>query len=182
MGLFDGFEAGWNSFKNNELKTITKAAEDTGKVLVSPNPVVKAILNPEKAWNDPASVLPFEIGSNGPVVKDLDTQWKEVGDDYTNRVKKNVDILISPNPIISAVTGHADDIINIDKPAQEKWDNVTETVDNTIVQPVVKETEKITETVKETVTNVTKGVTDALPVIAIGGAVVLVVSLLLGRR
>lgn len=175
MGLFDGFEAGWNSFKDNELKTITKAAEDTGKVLVSPNPVVKALTNPKKAWEDPASVLPIEIGSNGPVVKDLDTQWKETGEDAKNT-------LLAPNPIISLVTGNIEDAIPGGKTAEEKWNNVTETVDNTVVQPIVKETEKITETVKETVTNVTKGVTDALPIIAIGGAAVLVFSLLLGRR
>jgi len=94
--------------------------------------------------------------------------------------------LTSPNPVISTVTGHTDDILNPDKTAQEKWENVTETtketVDQTIVQPVVKETEKIKETVKETVNNVTKGVGDALPIIAIGGAAVLVVSMLLGRR
>ena len=183
MGLFDGFEAGWNSFKNNELKTITKAAEDTGKVLVSPNPIVKAITNPKKAWEDPASVLPIEIGSNGPVVKDLETQWKETGEDAANT-------LLSPNPIISLVTGNTEDAIPGGKTAAEKWENVTETVNEevvqpineTVVQPIIKETEKITETVKETVTNVTKGVTDALPIIAIGGAAVLVVSLLLGRR
>ena len=182
MGLFDGFEAGWNSFKNNELKTITKAAEDTGKVLISPSPIVKVITNPQKAWEDPTSVLPIEIGSNGPVVKDLDEQWNEVKEDYKKEVEQNINLLTSPNPLISAVTGNSDDILNFDKPATEKWENVTETVNETVVQPIVKETEKITETVKETVTNVTKGVTDALPIIAIGGAAVLVVSLLLGRR
>lgn len=168
MGLFDGFEAGWNSFKNNELKTITKAAEDTGKVLVSPNPVVKAIVNPVKAWNNPASLLPVEIGSNGPVVKDLDTQWKETGDDAVNT-------LLSPNPLISAATGNIEDAIPGGKTAAEKWDNVTSSVDEKVVTPVK-------ETVQETITNVTKGLGDALPILAIGGAAVLVVSLLLGRR
>lgn len=168
MGLFDGFDAGWNSFKNNELKTITNVA-------FAPNPIVKAISNPKKAIDDPASVLPIEIGSNGPVVKDAGETWKETGDDAVNT-------LFSPNPIISAVTGNTEDIIPGGKSSGEKWENVTETVDNTVVQPVIKETEKIKETVKETVTNVTKGVSDALPIIAIGGAAVLVVSLLLGRR
>lgn len=181
MGLFDGFEAGWNSFKNNELKTITKAAEDTGKVLISPSPIVKAITNPKKAWEDPASLLPIEIGSNGPVVKNLDEQWNEVKEDYKEEVKQNIDLLTSPNPIISAATGNADDILST-KPATEKWENVTETIGDVVIEPIKDETEKITNTIKETFTNVTKGVTGALPIIAIGGAAVLVVSLLLGRR
>ena len=177
MGLFDGFEAGLNSFVNNEWKQVEKAAVNTGKVLVSPSPLVKAITNPEKVWNDPASLLPVD-----PDIKDLDEQWNEVKEDFNKEVKQTVNFLTSPNPLISAATGNADDILNFDKPASEKWENVTTSVNETVVQPVVKETEKITETVKETVTNVTKGVTDALPIIAIGGAAVLVVSLLLGRK
>lgn len=177
MGLFDGFEAGWNSFKNNELKAITKAAEDTGKVLISPSPIVKAITNPTKIWEDPASLLPIEIGSSGPVVKDVEEQWKEVGDDYEDRVKKNVDILTSPNPLISAATGNVDDIFS-DKPAAEKWGDVVSPIEN-----VVKDSgETVKKTVTETIGNVTKGFSEALPVLAIGGAAVLLVSLLLGRR
>lgn len=182
MGLFDGFEAGWNSFVNNEWKAVEKAATDTGKVLVSPSPMVKAVLDPKKALEDPSSLLPFEIGSKGPVVKDLNEQWGEVKDDYVAKVERNVNIITSPNPLISVATGNSDDALNFDKPAEEKWENVTTSVNETVVQPVVKETEKIKETVKETVNNVTKGIGDALPLIAIGGAAVLVVSLLLGRR
>ena len=167
MGLFDGFSAGWDSFKNNELKT-------AGNVLLSPNPVVKALTNPQKVIENPSSLLPSTT--------DAGKQWEEVGNDAANT-------LLSPNPIISAVTGNAGDILS-NKPAADKWDNVTGTVneevvkpiDETVVQPIIKETEKITETVKETVTNVTKGVGEALPVLAIGAAAVLGVSLLLGRR
>lgn len=174
MGLFDGFEAGWNSFKNNELKA-------TKDVLLSPSPITKFVTNPQKAIEDPSYLLPVALGNNGPVVKDLDEQWNEVKQDYKEEVKQNIDLLTSPNPLISAATGNADDILS-DKSASEKWENVTTSVDNNVVQPVIKETEKITETVKETVNNVTKGIGDALPIIAIGGAAVLVVSLLLGRR
>lgn len=182
MGLFDGFEAGWNSFVNNEWKAVTETAGDVGKALISPSPMVKAVLDPKKAWEDPSSLLPFEIGSKGPVVKDLNEQWGDVKDDYVAKVERNVDIITSPNPLISAATGNADDILDINKSAEDKWDNVTNSVDEQVVQPVIKETEKITETVKETVNNVTKGIGDALPLLAIGGAAVLVVSLLLGRR
>jgi hypothetical protein len=161
MGLFDGFDAGWNSFKNNELKTITNVA-------FAPNPIVEAITNPKKAIDDPASVLPIEIGSKGPVVKDAGETWKETGNDAVNT-------LFSPNPIISAATGNTEDVIPGGKTATEKWDNVTSSVDEKVVTPVK-------ETVQETITNVTKGLGDALPILAIGGAAVLVVSLLLGRR
>jgi len=167
---------------------ITDIGGKVGETLISPSPIVKLVTNPQKAWEDPSTLLPDTVRSlgNGGPVRSVDEQWKEVGEDYVNRVKDNVDLLISPNPVLSIATGNGGDIINLDKTAQEKWENVTETtketVDQTIVQPVVKETEKIKETVKETVNNVTKGVGEALPIIAIGGAAVLVVSLLLGRR
>lgn len=155
MGLFDGFEAGWNSFKNNELK----AAKN---IVLAPSPITKFVTNPEKAIKDPSYLLP--LGNNGP--RSLEDQWNEVKEDYTQRVKQNIDFLTSPNPLISAATGNSDDIIST-KPSSEKWNNVLT---------------KTKDTVKDTVNNVTKGVGEALPIIAIGGAAVLVVSLLLGRR
>ena len=177
MGLFDGFNAGWNSFVENELNA-------TKNVLLSPNPVVKAIFDPLAAMNNPASLLPSTTD------KGLEENWNEMEE-------KAADVLLSPNPLISAVTGNYDDIIPGGKSAEEKWDNVVDTVEENIVDPVVNETEKtvenivnetektvetVKETFKETVTNVTKGVGDALPIIAIGGAAILGLSLLLGRR
>lgn len=162
---------------------ITDIGGKVGETLISPSPVVKLVTNPVKAFEDPSTLLPDTVralGNGGPI-RSVDEQWKEVGEDYVERVQKNVDLLVSPNPIISAVTGNGGDIVS-DKPAEEKWQNVTETVDETVVQPVIKETTKITETVKETVNNVTQGIGQALPIIAIGGAAVLAVSLLLGRR
>lgn len=162
--------------------SITNFGGKVGETLISPSPIVKLVTNPQKAIEDPKSLLPDTIkplGNDGP--RTVKEQWQEVGTDYVDRVKKNVDLLVSPNPVISAVTGNGGDIVS-DKPAKEKWENVTETVDNTVIQPVVKETTKITETVKETVNNVTQGIGQALPIIAIGGAAVLAVSLLLGRR
>lgn len=177
MGWFDGLSAGWNSFVENELNT-------TKNVLLSPNPVVKAILDPQAAIDNPSSLLPSTTDQG------LEESWNEVKDDYVAKVERNVDILTSPNPLISAATGHADDILDFGKSAGEKWDNVTNTVndevvkpiDETVVQPIIKETEKITETVKETVNNVTKGVGDALPIVAIGAAAVIGLSILFGRK
>lgn len=169
----------WGEIGSN----ITNFGGKVGETLISPSPIVKLVTNPTKAFEDPKTLLPdtiLALGNGGPV-RSVEEQWREVGNDYVDRVKKNVDLLVSPNPIISAVTGNSSDIVS-DKPAQEKWENVTETVDQTVIQPVVKETTKITETVKETVNNVTQGIGQALPIIAIGGAAVLAVSLLLGRK
>ena len=59
--------------------------------------------------------------------------------------------------------------------SKERLDTVvnttTTTIDRTIVQPV-----------KETVTNVTKGISEALPIVAIGAGGLILASLLLGRR
>lgn len=167
----------WGDIGSN----ITNFGGKVGETLISPSPIVKLVTNPQKAIENPKSLLPDTILGNGGPVRSVEEQWQEVGNDYVDRVKKNVDLLISPNPVISAVTGNSGDIVS-DKPATEKWENVTETVDQTVIQPVVKETTKITETVKETVNNVTQGIGQALPIIAIGGAAVLAVSLLLGRR
>ena len=164
--------------------SITNFGGKVGETLISPSPLAKLVTNPKKAIEDPKTLLPDTIqalGNGGPV-RTVAEQWQEVGEDAKN-------FLLSPNPIIQVATGNAGDIFS-GKSYQEQWGNVTSSVDEkvvqpvneTVVQPVIKETEKIKETVKETVTNVTKGVSEALPIIAIGGAAVLAVSLLLGRR
>lgn len=169
----------WGNIGSN----ITNFGGKVGETLISPSPIVKLVTNPTKAFEDPSTLLPDTVralGNGGPV-RSVEEQWKEVGKDYEERVKKNVDILVSPNPLLQVATGNGGDIVS-DKTAEEKWQNVTGTVDQTVIQPVVKETTKITETVKETVNNVTQGIGQALPIIAIGGAAVLALSLLLGRR
>ena len=167
----------WGDIGSN----ITNFGGKVGETLISPSPIVKLVTNPQKAIEDPKTLLPDTILGNSGPVRSVEEQWQGVGEDYVNRVKKNVDILVSPNPLLQVATGNGGDIVS-DKSATEKWENVTETVDETVVQPVIKETTKITETVKETVNNVTQGIGQALPIIAIGGAAVLAVSLLLGRR
>lgn len=168
----------WGEIGSN----ITNFGGKVGETLISPSPIVKLVTNPKKAIEDPKSLLPDTILGNGGPIRSPQEQWEEVGKDYVDRVKKNVDILVSPNPLLQVATGDGIGELASDKTAQEKWENVTETVDETVVQPVIKETTKITETVKETVNNVTQGIGQALPIIAIGGAAVLAVSLLLGRR
>lgn len=160
MGLFDGFEAGWNSFKNNELKAagdFLLAPNPIVKPLLAPNPIVKAITNPQKAIEQPETLLP--LGNNGPV-----EQWEEVGEDAANT-------LLAPNPLISLATGNGGDIPQTDKPAADKWQNVAD-----------KTVNKAGDVVKETIQNVTQGVGSALPILAIGGGVILAASLLFGRK
>ena len=123
MGLFDGFEAGWNSFKNNEGKKI-------------------------------------------------------------------IDTITKPNPLIQIATGNADNILS-DKSAAEQWDEVKNSdlvkdPVNTVTNTVTNVTKEVSNTVEkyviEPAQNVVKGVGEALPIIAIGGGAILVLSVLLGRR
>ena len=184
MGLFDGFKAGWDSFKNNELKTVAN-------VVTSPNPIIQLATgnagdifdtgkSNEEKWENvgetlvsPNPIIQLATGNAGDIVSDnsLSEEWGNVGE-----------TLVSPNPIISLVTGNADDILS-DKPATEKWHETTTVIEKTIVQPVENTIEKtIVQPVKETVQNVTKGVDEALPIVAIGAAAVIGLSILFGRK
>ncbi len=71
--------------------------------------------------------------------------------------------------------------VNPTKEAVKAWEATTEVVTNT-AETVADTSNKVVDTVKETVQNVTKGVSGALPVLAIGGAAVLLGCLLLRRR
>lgn len=158
----------WGDIGSN----ITNFGGKIGETLISPNPVIKLITNPQKAIEQPETLLPAPIrplGNDGPI-KPAD-EWKTVAEDAGNT-------LLAPNPLISAVTGNAGDILQTNKPASEKWENVS----NTVTETVNNTTETVKETVKETIQNVTKGVGSALPVLAIGGAAILGLSLLFGRR
>ena len=159
MGLFDGFEAGFNSFKNNELKK----ASDWAVSLV-PDAQKKEIANwvkenPEKAKK--------------AVKKPFDTAVEQV---YRLKAgKANI------SPVLDNATT---DFILSDGPSNPviPIGDTGPTVKDEVVPAVIDGGEKVTETVKETVTNVTKGIGEALPILAIGAAAVLGVSLLLGRR
>lgn len=188
MGWFDGLSAGWDSFKNNELKTVEK-------VVTSPNPVIQVITgnagdifdtgkSNEEKWENvgetlvsPNPIVQAVTGNASDIVNDnsLSEKWENVGE-----------TLVSPNPIISMVTGTGDNILS-DKPVEEKWNETTTVIKETVVQPVETTIEKtivqpVKETVKETVQNVTKGVGDALPIVAIGAAAIIGLSILFGRK
>ena len=89
---------------------------------------------------------------------------------------------LQPNPIIKETVKAIDNppdvpkIIteDIPKTVNETWEKTTETVTNTV--------NNVTNTVKETVGNVGKGLKDALPYVAIGGAALIAANLLLGRK
>ena len=98
MGLFDGIEAGWNSFKNNELKTVTEWVKDNTDlddkvvdyVKNDPQKAVEAVQNPVNTTfnqlfrltkgkrnfgllNDNVNeVIVKEIGSKGPITKTVE--------------------------------------------------------------------------------------------------------------
>ena len=85
MGLFDGFEAGWNSFKNNEWKSIedgwnnlvnpkwengnpnSKPLGNDGPVkpVYVPEPVID-VINPQWENGNPNST-PVDIDGGGPI-------------------------------------------------------------------------------------------------------------------
>ena len=132
MGLFDGFDAGWNSFKNNELKFIENIVNPKwengnrdSKPLGNDGPVIKPVYVPEAVvdvvnpkWeNGNPNSTPVDIDGGGPIQP-----------------------VVIPNAVIDG----------------------TNEVVNTVTS--------IPETVKTTVTGVIDGVTQALPIIAVGAA------------
>lgn len=101
MGLFDGVEAGWNSFKNNELKTVTGWVKDNTnveKTIVDyvrsdPQKAAEAVNNPVNTslnqafrlfkgkrnvglLNDRANEVIVNnvepLGNNGPITKTIE--------------------------------------------------------------------------------------------------------------
>ena len=94
--------------------------------------------------------------------------WEKVGD-VANTIKDN--------SIIGLVQNGSTPLTDA---AGEAWSNVTE-AGQTAVNTVTNTVTTVKETVKDTVQNVTKGVTEALPIIAIGGAAILVAAILFKR-
>ena len=162
MGLFDGIEAGWNSFVNNEGKKILNT-------ITKPNPLIQiATGNADNILSD----------------KSAKEQWQDVKDSDV------VQTAIKPNPLIAAATGNAGNILS-DKPVTQQWDEIINSdlvkdPVNTVTNTVTNATKEVSNTVEkyviEPAQNVVKGVGEALPIIAIGGAAVLVLSALLSRR
>lgn len=179
MGLFDGAVQGWNTLtkaagdvqKNIEggVNSVKKWAtgESSTPALLQPNPIIKETV---KAIENPPDV-PKIITEDVPKAVD---NWASGDTDLSP--------ILQPNPIIKTVKKVIDEpkIITEDIPSKvnETWEKTTETVTNTVNNV----TNTVTETVKETVGNVGKGLKDALPYVAIGGAALIAANLLLGRR
>ena len=140
MGLFDGPAAGWNSFKNNEWKSIENGWNNlvnpkwengnrNSKPLGNDGPVkpvyvpeevvnvVEPIIDPNKWENGNPNSTPIDIDGGGPIQP-----------------------VVIPNSVIDGT--------------------------NKVVDTVTS----IPDTVKTTVTGVIDGVKQALPIIAVGAA------------
>ena len=105
----------------------------------------------------------------------------------TQQIGKELDIITGKSddkPLIEKVadmiTADVPDIPrivtqDIPKDLENAWNDTTNTVNTTIEKTIV-------QPVKETVTNVSKGLSEALPIVALGVGGLIVASLLLGRR
>lgn len=88
-------------------------------------------------------------------------------------ITKKDPVEVAKESVSGGLVGMVTDV-NPTEEVVKAWENTTETVTDT--------SNKVVDTVKETVQNVTKGVSGALPVLALGGAAVLLGCLLLRRR
>jgi len=175
MGLFDGFEAGWNSFKNKELKQATQwVTENTGLdnkvvnyVKSDPQKATKAINKPfDTALNQlfklskgkanvgllddkTTEIVTEPLGNNGPIIKAIEQGVEESSQPIWER-ESTVKIIGEDG---------AKELENTLNPAA--WiDNATDIIPDIIPQ-------QAPDTVKK-----------YLPVAALGAAVLLVVSAL----
>ena len=94
-------------------------------------------------------------------------------------ITKKDPVEVAKESVSGGLVGMVTDV-NPSEEVVKAWENTTEVVTNT-AETVTDTSNKVVDTVKETVQNVTKGVSGALPVLAIGGAVVLLGCLLLRR-
>lgn len=127
----------------------------------------------------PAGAL-YKAATGGKnLTDDAGEAWSKAVDDtgVSKTVGDTAKAIYDASPAKLITTGSN----SITDAAGEAWaaatdtaSKATETVTNTITN--------VKETIKETTSNVVKGVTGALPVVAIGGAAVLVAAILLRRR
>ena len=186
MGLFDGAVQGWNA--------LTKAAGDVQKNIEGG---VKGV----QEWGEPV-IKDTQKNVIEPIQKPIEDTIKFVernnvvsmitnpdNSDVVQTVKDNPIVeFVERNNVVSMITNPDNsDVVNfvtkdIPSTVNDTWEKTTETVNNTIkeVNNTVEKT--IIQPVKETVGNVGKGLKDALPYVAIGGAALIAANLLLGRR
>ena len=149
----------------------------------------------KKFINDytPAGALYKAATGGGQLTDDAGKAWSKAIDDTgisanlgdagqaaVNTVQDVATTIYDASPAKLITTGSN----SITDAAGDLWSKASEGVSNaadTVTNTVTNTVSNVKETVKETVQNVTKGVTGALPVLAIGGAVVLGLSLLLRR-
>lgn len=143
-----------SDFKKNVTDPAGSFIGDTWQTVKEKNPIVALT---------PAITAVDVIDKTVVQGKDIDTALNETSNEQL--------VLSLPKKVINEGSKVLD---ASGKAIENGWNNVTNTVTNTY--------ENTVEKTKEVFNNVTKGVSDALPIIAIGGAAVLVVSLLLGRR
>ena len=138
----------------------------------------------KKFINDytPAGALYKAATGGGQLTDDAGKAWSKAVDDtgISKTVGDTAKAIYDASPAKLITTGSntiTDAAGDLWAKASEGVSNATDTVTNTVTNTV----SNVKETVKETVQNVTKGISGALPVLAIGGAVVLGLSLLLRR-
>ena len=123
---------------------------------MQPNPIIKEAT---KIIDNPPDVPKI-------ITEDIPTDVKEWA-----AGNSDLPTILQPNPIIKAITNP--DKVKDD--VKQNWDNATETVTKTVNTTIINP-------VKETVSNIGKGLSDALPIVALGGGAIVLASLLLGRR
>ena len=134
----------------------------------------------KKFINDytPAGALYKAATGGGKLTDDAGKAWSKAVDDtgISKTVGDTAKASYDASPAKLITTGSN----TITDAAGDLWSKATDAageVTNTVTNTVTN----VKETIKETTSNVVKGVTGALPIIAIGGAVVLGLSLLLRR-
>lgn len=95
-------------------------------------------------------------------------------------ITKKDPVEVAKESVSGGLVGMVTDV-NPTEEVVKAWENTTEVVTDT-AETVADTSNKVVDTVKETVQNVIKGVSGALPVLALGGAAVLLGCLLLRRR
>lgn len=135
----------------------------------------------KKFINDytPAGALYKAASGGGKLTDDAGAAWSKAVDDtgISKTVGDTAKAIYDASPAKLVTTGSN----TITDAAGDLWSKATDAageVTNTVTNTV----NNVKETIKETTSNVVKGVTGALPVLAIGGAAILAAVVLLRRR
>ena len=134
----------------------------------------------KKFINDytPAGALYKAATGGGQLTDDAGKAWSKAVDDtgISKTVGDTAKAMYDASPAKLITTGSN----TITDAAGDLWSKASEGVSNA-AETVTNTVSNVKETIKETTSNVVKGVSGALPVLAIGAAAVLGLSLLLRR-